>query len=367
MSRNLGRLQDAEKYINEALSHLDGMTERERFATRGVLLPDDRRLPAVREGIRRADRPIRGGRDRAQQAGAVLDEVAGHAGGRRRDAAGGADPAQPRVVPSQSRGVFAITPAISGPRNKRREALQEPNDLATLALAFAQLGQGRLQAATETYQKLDDDQALGARRGRRLAWATWRCTKVVSPMPPGCSRRAPPRTWRPRTPTGAAEVHLARLRAAHAGTHGAARSRLPTRRWRAADAVKIRFLAARNLVEAGAIDRARAAAGDLAAELSAEPQAYGKIIEGEIALKNGDPKAAIKILTEANGVLDTWLGHFDLGRAYLEAGAFLPGRLRVRPLHQAPGRGAVVARGRGAHVRLFPCRATTTRVLPVKA
>ena len=35
MSRNLGRLEDAEKYAKEALRYLDGMTERERFATRG--------------------------------------------------------------------------------------------------------------------------------------------------------------------------------------------------------------------------------------------------------------------------------------------------------------------------------------------
>ena len=34
-SRNLGKLQDAEKYINEALRHLDGMTEREQYSTRG--------------------------------------------------------------------------------------------------------------------------------------------------------------------------------------------------------------------------------------------------------------------------------------------------------------------------------------------
>jgi hypothetical protein len=27
------------------------------------------------------------------------------------------------------------------------------------------------------------------------------------------------------------------------------------------------------------------------------------------------------VFTEANALLDTWLGHFDLGRAYLEAGA----------------------------------------------
>ena len=35
-SRNLGRRQDAEKYINEAVRYLDGMTERERYSTRGM-------------------------------------------------------------------------------------------------------------------------------------------------------------------------------------------------------------------------------------------------------------------------------------------------------------------------------------------
>jgi hypothetical protein len=87
----------------------------------------------------------------------------------------------------------------------------------------------------------------------------------------------------------------------------------------------VMFPAAQVLVEAGALDRARA----LAAELSASPDvwggtpAHGKIIEGEIALKNGDPQQAIKLLTDANSILDTWIGHFDLGRAYLEAGAFV--------------------------------------------
>jgi len=35
-----------------------------------------------------------------------------------------------------------------------------------------------------------------------------------------------------------------------------------------------------------------------------------------------DEAYRVKILTEANGILDTWFGHFDLGRAYLEAQAF---------------------------------------------
>ena len=35
---------------------------------------------------------------------------------------------------------------------------------------------------------------------------------------------------------------------------------------------------------------------------------------------NGNARGAIKILNDANALLDTWFGHFDLGRAYLAAG-----------------------------------------------
>ena len=87
-------------------------------------------------------------------------------------------------------------------------------------------------------------------------------------------------------------------------------------------AVKIRFLAARILVEAGEIASARPLIDGLASELQAEPQAYAKIAEGLIALTGDDPRQAMKVVTEANGLLDTWIGHFDLGRAYLEAGQF---------------------------------------------
>jgi hypothetical protein len=86
--------------------------------------------------------------------------------------------------------------------------------------------------------------------------------------------------------------------------------------------VTIRFLAGRVFAAAGQAARARAMAATLASELQAEPQAYAKLIQGEGALSAGDPRGAIKAFTEANNLLDTWIGRFDLGRAYLEAGAF---------------------------------------------
>ena len=56
-------------------------------------------------------------------------------------------------------------------------------------------------------------------------------------------------------------------------------------------------------------------------QFAAESQAYPTIIQAGV-VKNEDRAQAIKLLTEANQILDTWLGHFDLGRAYFEAGAF---------------------------------------------
>ena len=88
------------------------------------------------------------------------------------------------------------------------------------------------------------------------------------------------------------------------------------------NAPKIRFLTARVFVEADVVPRARTLSASLASELQAEPQAYAKIIEGDILLKGGDARQAAKSFTDANTLLDTWIGHFDLGRAYLEAGAF---------------------------------------------
>src|SRR4029077_3329658 len=60
----------------------------------------------------------------------------------------------------------------------------------------------------------------------------------------------------------------------------------------------------------------------LSIKLEADPQAYGKIIEGEIALKTGKASDAVRLFREAQKVSDTWLGHFDLGRAYVEAKAY---------------------------------------------
>jgi tetratricopeptide (TPR) repeat protein len=84
----------------------------------------------------------------------------------------------------------------------------------------------------------------------------------------------------------------------------------------------IRFLAGRVFAAANDAAGAKALADELVADSQNESQAYGRLIEGEVALAAGDARSAINAFNTANALLDTWIGHFDLGRAYLQAAAF---------------------------------------------
>jgi eukaryotic-like serine/threonine-protein kinase len=88
--------------------------------------------------------------------------------------------------------------------------------------------------------------------------------------------------------------------------------------------IKTRFLAGRIFALTGQGKKAREQASSLAAEIYPEPRAYARIIEANVLLEEGgDARQAIAPLTEANKLLDTWIGRFDLGRAYFEAKGYL--------------------------------------------
>jgi serine/threonine protein kinase/tetratricopeptide (TPR) repeat protein len=84
----------------------------------------------------------------------------------------------------------------------------------------------------------------------------------------------------------------------------------------------VKFAAARIYMEAGREDKARSIAGELAKEVQDVNQAYAKLISGYLSLERGDATNALKLFDEAQGLVDTWLGRYALGRAYLEAGAY---------------------------------------------
>ena len=82
------------------------------------------------------------------------------------------------------------------------------------------------------------------------------------------------------------------------------------------------FLAARLYLEGERENQALQLASELSAGLQPEPQAYAKLIEGGVELKRGRVQDAIRLFREAQNLADTWLGRLDLGRAYVEAGAY---------------------------------------------
>ena len=88
---------------------------------------------------------------------------------------------------------------------------------------------------------------------------------------------------------------------------------------KASQGVKTLFLAARIFVEAGESARAQELAARLGKLILAEPRAYGKIVEAGLARRAGDLNKAMTLLVEANALFETWIGHFDLGRVYLDA------------------------------------------------
>lgn len=83
---------------------------------------------------------------------------------------------------------------------------------------------------------------------------------------------------------------------------------------------RTRFLVGRVQAQAGALAAARVLAQGLAADPNLEARVHGRILEGEVALASGDARAAIAALTAANEQLDTWIGRYTLGRAYVIAG-----------------------------------------------
>jgi len=85
----------------------------------------------------------------------------------------------------------------------------------------------------------------------------------------------------------------------------------------------ILFTSALVYMEAGMEDKAQGLSQELNNLLQPEPQAYAKIIEGELSLKKGKLTEAVNTFQEAQALVDTWIGHLALGRAYLDAKAYI--------------------------------------------
>jgi tetratricopeptide (TPR) repeat protein/tRNA A-37 threonylcarbamoyl transferase component Bud32 len=317
---NLGNPQSAEKYAREALRYLDGMTERERYSTRAAFY------------VMTGDYP-QCVKEYTDLIASFPADVAAHnnlalCSTYLRNMPKALSEMRRVVEILPKRALYRVNLALyadyatdfqTGEREAR--AIQDPDVKGLLALAFAQLGQGQLGQAMETYQKLG---TIGTAQGASsaasglgdLATLEGRFSDAVRILEQGAAEDLASKNAARAAEKFAALAYAESLRGHKRAAMAAVDNALKN-----GESAKTRFRAAQSFVEVGEVDRARPLIAGLAAELQTEPQAYAKIAEGELVLKTGDPRQAIKILTEANALLDTWIGHFDLGRAYFEAGA----------------------------------------------
>jgi serine/threonine protein kinase len=318
-SRNLNLSEDADKYIKEALRYVDGMTEREKFITRGFysrVIGDfpqcakdygDLLVKYPADAVAHNQRAIclsraRNVKDAIAEMEAAVKILPRHATFQANLA-----------LLKNSAGDFAAAEEIVKP-------MEQPDRRAVLALAYSQMGRGLLEDASATYQRLATFGPAGASSSASglgdLAVYEGRFTEAVHIFEQGAAA-----DLASKNALNAAikytSIGYARLMRDQKGPAIAAAETALSH----SKAMAVRFLAGRIFAEAGALPKARALASELSAELPIEPHAHGMILEGLIALKERKTRDAIRLLTEANGVLDTWYGHFDLGRAYLEAGA----------------------------------------------
>jgi serine/threonine protein kinase/tetratricopeptide (TPR) repeat protein len=321
VSSNRTNQKDAEKYIKEALRYVDGMTERERFTTRGGfyrLTGDYRQCVKEYGDLLQAYPADVAARNNLAICLANL-----------RDFSQAFDQLRQVVAIVPNRAMYRTNLAsyanfssdfVTGEEEAKK--VEKPDVNALMALAFAQVGQGQIDLARTTYRTVGAIGELGTSLATSglgdLASVEGRFTEAARILEQGAAvdLKAERPDWAAAKLAALAHTELWRGQPRRA--IAAADKALVH-----ADAASVQFMAARAYIQGNAVERARPLMAMMASQTLAEPRAYAKIIEGEIALKAGNHGQAVEALTQANALVDTWLGHFDLGRAYLEAGQFL--------------------------------------------
>jgi serine/threonine protein kinase/tetratricopeptide (TPR) repeat protein len=319
--RNVGQQQEAEKSIKLAISHIDNMTERERYRTRALL------YMLVGNPEKCVD-----------EYGSLLAKYAADTGAHNnlgicltqlRKLPEALSHVKQAVTILPKRATYRVNVALYSSyagdfatgAKEAAASLQLNPSYATgfLASAFAALGQDQFPQATEFYTKLQGVRPSDGLMGLAdMAAYEGRYQDAITMLEKGAAD-----DLAAKRPDGAADKYLLAGYAQLSRGQKAAAAEAAKKALGASKSTKARFLAGRLLVENQDYAKATELEMSLSAELQSEPQASGKLLAGEIALAKGDARQAIKLITEANTLLDTWIGRFDLGRAYLAASAFI--------------------------------------------
>jgi len=323
MAENLGRSADAVKYMKLAMANSDRMTERERYRNQGLYyrttgewkncVQQYTQLVALYPADRVGQNNLASCYTELRNAPMAL-EAARHA-----------VEIVPRGVGQRLNLAFIEVFAgdfVAGEKDARAALEISPTAAqGYLVLAEAQLGQGQIDKAAEIYHQLQKFGALSASTAADgladLAAYQGNYAEAARILTQGAAADIAAKNTDNAARKYATLANIEELQAHREAALAAIGKALA-----GSQSVTIQFLAARLYVDSGDLPKAQKLAAALAEQPSSEPQAYGKIIAGMIALKRKDAKEAVTQITAANSLLDTWIGRFELGRADLEAGEF---------------------------------------------
>lgn len=320
---NLGRRQEAEKYYALALKHIDRMTDREKYRTRSgyyLLMRDQFRAmqelnslvseyPADTSGHANLALAYFFGRDmkKALEEQKHALQLTPHS-----------------VLQRVNYSMYALYAGdFDTAANEAQSILKEnPNfDQALRTLALAELARGHEEEARQDYTKLQIVNAYGASIAASgladLAQYQGRLADAAAIL-----QRAIPDDLAAKDTDSAADrsATLALLQAALGKTQDALAS--ASKAAAASQEPSVLFRVAQVYVAAGQEQKALQIAGSLSERVENEPKLYAKLVSGEAQLKKGDPRDALTSFEDAQKISDSWLGHLDLGRAYLDLAKF---------------------------------------------
>jgi tetratricopeptide (TPR) repeat protein len=319
---NVGNQTDSVKFYKLAMQHIDRLTDREKYRTRGGY------YLAVSDG----DKSVEEFSNLVKQypADSMGLSALAHAYYLRHDMAKAMEASRraveiypKNVVYLNNESLYALFAGDYETAERDAQAVLAMNPTyedAITILALCETAKGNFDKATEHWSKIQGLSAGGASSaaGGLADLALYRSDPVqaVSSLEKGIEGDVVAKS------TDAAAKKYVTMAEAQLMLGKKAEALQSVKRALAMSKANVLFAAARVYVGAGDYVAAEALSSELSKQLEATPQALAKLIEGDIQLSRGHTKQAIQFYEESNRQVDSWLARFDLARAYVEAGAF---------------------------------------------
>jgi serine/threonine protein kinase/tetratricopeptide (TPR) repeat protein len=324
VSRNLGNAQAATSYVEQAMSHLDSMTNRERLTTRGMyfrLTGDYEKCKAEQLDLIKAyAADVVGHNQLAVCAGLLRDFKTA-----RTEMAEIVKILPKRTIFRNNLALQSIYLSDFAEGEKQAgivlEQVPAGEAVALLVLGASVLGQERPKEAIEAFTRVATVPGNGPTYSSSgladVAVYEGRYSDAIRIAEQGAAADVAAK----KTDRAAAKLlHQAYAHLLKGQKPAAVAS--AQRALALSQVLKVRFLAARIYIEAGQPKLAAQLAAALLAAPQKESQAYGKLLASMTARVNKDHAAAIKAAEESTTLFDIWIGRLELGRAYLAAGQY---------------------------------------------